>query len=912
MEKACTDPELIQRCVQRVLMSESFGRSPQARRFLEFVTKRALVGEASNLKAYTIGVQALGVHSERSCPETTARMQASRVRRLLSKFYQAEGRSERVLLQLPSGTYEPRFVFRANQEVQAMDVPRVYVGDIESLSDHQADIQFCRGLSDNVSGLLVHCPHLKVVRKRSTEIGADGYILEGSLSRVGSQVRLAVQMLSAQSGETLWSEHFDQKVETHSFIQVLDHLAERIACQIGDPALGVVAREMRKGVIRDEVIAATDCFYAFVQDPSPKRLERARKALEASLPQAGGASLAHAAYACVLSIASLFHHNSSKNQILTAEAHARLSVSKDSTCALGHLAKALIHYHHREPACVKRELVRAHELAVSDGIIRGIGGLLLCLLGEFEEGVSLIDHARFLVPELPNYLLTGRFFDHFFSRGNSKAALEYAQQIDVDGLPWGDVLVTASLSRLGRIVEARRSAARIVAQHGALSKRLNRHLGDVFHLPEMSEALRGALADAGLGAPAKGRSEKAVFRLSSNRRALPSEIRVGILQSLSGPMALSETHLVNAAMLAVDEINQNGGVLGRPVRAIVEDGASDPHIFASKAERLLVQEQASSIFGCWTSSSRKAVLPFVEAHNGLLWYPLQYEGLETSRNVVYTGSCLNQQIEPAVRWAQKQEKDSCYLIGSDYVFPRTANRLIRGLVESAGGQVLGAAYSPLGSARFAEIAAEIAELKPQIVYNTVNGADNIALFEALARAGIDPKKIPVMSFSLSELELVRCGNAARGHLACWSYFQSMDSERNRELLSRFRGRYGESEVLSDPAVTAYSQVHLWKEVVEKAGSFDTQDVLEHLPGSRFSLGDDELEMHSNNHVHRRAVIGKAQGEQFRVIWTSPRPIEPQPWLGVDTTDFLSRDLILGALKALPEMAEQNSLSASQS
>ena len=912
MERVCLDHELITACVERVLESDCFGRSPQARRFIEFVVEHALGGNGTSLKAYTIGVQALGVLSERSCPETTARMQASRVRRLLSKFYQTEGRNERVVLQLPSGSYEPRFVYCPKQEVQSADVPRIYVTDFESLSAAQSDVQFCRGLSDNVVALLVHSPHLRVVQKRVGGQADDGYVLCGSLSRLGAKVRFAAQLLSSETGDTLWSEHFDHEVQELDFMQLLDRLAERVACRIGDPALGIVARTLRNGPIKDPVIAATDCFFDYLREPSPARLQQARAALEASLPQAGGASLVHAAYACVLAIGTIFQAGQSKNQILTAEAHARLAVSKDSGCALGHLAKALIHYHHREAACVRRELLRTRELAVADSICRAVCGLLSCALGDFEEGLQQIDEARTLSSDLPNYFSSGAFFYHFHVRGNSKSALDLAQQIDVEGLPWGDVLVTASLSRLGRLVEARRVAGRIAAQYGSLGKKLGRLTQEIFFVPEMAEALKGALSDAGVGAPTKGRAERAVYRVSAQKRALPSEIRVGILQSLSGTMALSETHLVNAAMLAIDEINRSGGVLGRPVRAIVEDGASDPVMFGAKAERLLVEQKASSLFGCWTSSSRKAVVPLVEQHGALLWYPLQYEGLETSRNVVYTGSCLNQQIEPAVRWALKQGKRDCYLIGSDYVFPRTANRLIRGLVESAGGRILGSAYQPLGSARFEDIAADISERKPHIVYNTVNGSDNVALFQALATAGVDARRTVVMSFSLSELELVRCANAASGHLACWSYFQSMDSEKNRVLLARFRGRYGESEVLSDPAVTAYSQLHLWKDVVERAGSLETDDILAHLPGSKMALGEDELEVSPNNHVHRRAVIGKVQGEQFRVLWTSPRPIEPQPWLGVDTTDFLSRDLILGALKALPEMAAQTSFSASQS
>jgi len=911
VEKACADPGLIQRCVERVLDSDCFGRSPQARRFLLFVTEHSLRGDGDALKAYTIGVQGLGVQNERSCPETTARMQASRVRRLLAKFYQTEGRSERVLLQLPSGSYEPRFVFRSSQEVQSTDAPRVHVVDFESLTDVSTDVGFCRGLTDNVVGLLVHAPHLKVVRQRTAGQFSDGFVLYGTLSREGARVRLSAQLLGRAGGETLWSENFDQELEDQNLIQIQDILAERVACQVGDPALGVVARATRSSHILDEVISATDRFYGFVRDPSPARLGEARAALEACLPQAGGAALAHAAYACTLALGALFQQSSSKNQILTAEAHARLAVSKDSTCALGHLAKALTHYHHREAACVRRELLRVQELSFADGVTRALSGLVLCLLGDFEAGLAEVERARVLTRQLPSYLFTGHFLHQFCGRGNSHNALDLAQQIDIEGLPWGELLVAASLSRLGRVVEGRRIASRIVAQHGLLLKKLPKVLQEAMFVPEMAEALRAAWADVGVGTPAKARTDRAVFRISSSRRALPSEIRVGILQSLSGTMALSETHLVNAAMLAVDEINQSGGVLGRPVRAVVEDGGSDPNMFSTKAERLLSDYKATSIFGCWTSSSRKAVLPVVERHNALLWYPLQYEGLETSRNVVYTGSCLNQQIEPAVRWAERQGYRSCYLVGSDYVFPRTANRLIRALVEAADGKVLGTVYQPLGAARFQDIAAEIAELKPQIVYNTVNGADNVLFFEALHRAGVSAKETLVMSFSLSELELSLCAEAARGHLACWSYFQSVDSEKNRALLARFRGRYGASEVLSDPAVTAYAQVHLWKDVVERAGSLETDAVLAHLSGSKLQLGDDELEVLANNHVQRRAVIGKAQGEQFRVIWSSPRPIEPQPWLGVDTTDFLSRDLILGALKALPEMAAQNSFPSGQ-
>ncbi len=904
MERVCLDLGLNQRCVERVLESECFGRSPQARRFLQFVTRQEQGALA--LKAYTIGVHALGVQSERSCPETTARMQASRVRRLLLKFYQTEGRAERVVLQLPSGSYEPRFVYRTTSEASPSQQPRLYVEDFESLSSSTEDEGFCRGLTDAIVGWLVQCPHLKVVRSRAPASLFGGFVLTGSVTQIADQLRVSVQCCDGETRETLWSEHFDQSLTGHTIIQLQDALALRTACRVGDPTAGVLARHLRSRLVLDAAGQAMDAFRHFLKAPSLTSLSTARTALEGCLPHASGTAMVHAAYACVLCMGAIIGESTSKNQVITAETHARLCISQDATSALGHLARALIHYERRETAGVMRELLRTTELCGVDVGTRALCGLIYCLVGDFTAGLAQLRAARQQSPDLPSYLLTGEYLHHFYERGDFKKSLEFAQQIDVDGGVFGDVLLAASYGRLGQLAEARRVTARIVAEHPNAPRLLAKYLNLMLYVPEVAGALTAALSEVGVVIAHKARVDRAVYRVLGSRRELPSEIRVGVLQSLSGTMALSETHLVNAAMLAIEEINHQGGVLGRPVRGVVEDGASEASIFCAKAERLLVEQNVSSIFGCWTSSSRKAVVPMMEAHNALLWYPLQYEGLETSRNVVYTGSCLNQQIEPAVRWAQRQGKLSCYLVGSDYVFPRTANRLIRALAEASGGQVLGSAYQPLGSARFDAIASEIARLKPDIVYNTVNGSDNVLLFDALARAGVDVRRTVVMSFSLSELELGRCVDTAHGHLACWSYFQSMDSPRNRALLARFRGRYGESEVLSDPAVTAYSQVHLWKDVVERAGALGTEAVLAQLEGSKMVLGDDELEVLSNHHVQRRAVIGQASGSQFKVIWASPGPIAPQPWLGVDTTDFLGRDLVLGALKALPEMAAQHS------
>jgi ABC-type branched-subunit amino acid transport system substrate-binding protein len=229
------------------------------------------------------------------------------------------------------------------------------------------------------------------------------------------------------------------------------------------------------------------------------------------------------------------------------------------------------------------------------------------------------------------------------------------------------------------------------------------------------------------------------------------EIQIGVLHSLSGTMAISEAHLVDAVLMAIEEVNRGGGVLGRPVRPIVEDGASEPDTFAAKAEKLLAEEQVATIFGCWTSSSRKAVKPVVERHHSLLWYPVQYEGLEESPNIIYTGSCLNQQIEPAVHWALARGQRRCFLLGSDYVFPRIANRLIHALVTRGDGHVLDERYVPLGSRDFAEAVVAIQRLQPDIVFNTINGEDNLAFFREYTRRGMDADACPVMSFSFSEI-----------------------------------------------------------------------------------------------------------------------------------------------------------------
>ena len=388
--------------------------------------------------------------------------------------------------------------------------------------------------------------------------------------------------------------------------------------------------------------------------------------------------------------------------------------------------------------------------------------------------------------------------------------------------------------------------------------------------------------------------------------AARSTIRVGLLHSLSGTMAADEKHLAAVAEMAVDEINEAGGVLGTQVEVVLGDGASDPCVFADKARELLAQEEVQTIFGCWTSSSRKAVKPIVEERNSLLWYPIQYEGLEQSANILYTGSCLNQQIEPAVTWALSQGRRRCFLVGSDYVFPRTANSLIRALASQGGGCVLGERYVPLGSHDLAGVAGAIAKARPDIVFNTINGDSNFTFFREFSRAVGDAGDCPIMSFSFAEISSREVPRESAGHYACWSYFQCLQTPENACFLKKYGRRFGADAVVYDPIATAYTQVYLWKQAVEKARSFDVFEILNHVAGCSVVGPGGVMEMQTNHHVKKLALIGQATPQgRFDVVWSSEHPINPKPWLGVEDAELPTRGLVLEALRQYPEVIHLN-------
>lgn len=356
-------------------------------------------------------------------------------------------------------------------------------------------------------------------------------------------------------------------------------------------------------------------------------------------------------------------------------------------------------------------------------------------------------------------------------------------------------------------------------------------------------------------------------------------IRVGVLHSLTGTMAASEKPLVAAVELAVHEINASGGLLGRPVEIVLADGQSDWDIFAQEADRLITQEKVSVLFACWTSACRKAVKPVIERHNHLMFYPVQYEGMEQSPNILYTGAAPNQQIVPGTRWAMQQFGQRVYLIGSDYIFPRTANRIIRDLVDASGGTVLTEQYLPLGNRNMDVLIADLRRQRPDVVLNTLNGDSNAAFFDALVAAGLS--NLPVLSFSVAEPEMLAWGGGRlTRHYAAWSYFQSISGPANQQFVASFKHRQGTAACTSDPIEASYVGVHLWANTVREIEHTDPQHV--NGPGllrqSYAGPGGITSIDGTTRHVWKRVRIGQVKSNgQFSEVYASSQTIRPTPW-----------------------------------
>ena len=358
-------------------------------------------------------------------------------------------------------------------------------------------------------------------------------------------------------------------------------------------------------------------------------------------------------------------------------------------------------------------------------------------------------------------------------------------------------------------------------------------------------------------------------------------VKIGLLDSLSGTMAISEKTVHDSLAMAADQINAGGGVLGKKLDVVSEDGASEPTTFAEKATKLISSDCVAAVFGGWTSASRKAMLPVFEGADSLLFYPVQYEGLEASPNIFYTGATTNQQIVPALDYLKQQGVKSLFLVGSDYVFPRTANKEIKAYAAANGIQIKGEEYAPLGYTDFATIVNKVKAAGAGAVFNTLNGDSNVAFFKEYHNAGLAAATMPVMSVSIAEQEVSGIGvDNLVGQLTAWNYYQTIDSPTNKAFVQAFKEKYGQNRVTSDPMEAAYTSMFLWKAMVEKAKSFKTDDVRNAAGGVSYDAPEGTVTVNGeNHHIAKTALIGKvAPDGLIYTVGNSGAPIQPDPFL----------------------------------
>ena len=368
-------------------------------------------------------------------------------------------------------------------------------------------------------------------------------------------------------------------------------------------------------------------------------------------------------------------------------------------------------------------------------------------------------------------------------------------------------------------------------------------------------------------------------------QSFDGHVKVGIIHSRTGTMAISENTVAEAELLAVREINEAGGLrIGGQRLAIVtveEDGASDSLTFAARAEKLIKREKVAVVFGGWTSTSRKAMLPVFEENNHLLFYPIQYEGQECSRNIFYAGATPNQQIEPALDWLFENKGKQLFLVGSDYVYPRTANAIIKAKARQDGAEVLGEAYLPLGSSAVEPVIEQISQVFPRggVVINTLNGDSNVSFFRKLKEAGISQANgFTIMSFSVAEEEVASIGpEYLEGTYAAWNYFHGMDTPAAQAFVNAFEHVHGLHRITSDPAESAYTMVKLWAQAAEKAGTTEVEEVREALIGVEFEGPAGKVQVQKNHHLSKTVLIGEVKSDGTFKILEDNGIVQPLAW-----------------------------------
>jgi urea transport system substrate-binding protein len=406
------------------------------------------------------------------------------------------------------------------------------------------------------------------------------------------------------------------------------------------------------------------------------------------------------------------------------------------------------------------------------------------------------------------------------------------------------------------------------------------------HSPLRRRLLQGmaALPAAALLPRAAQAAGPATAEVNTTGLAITDDtVTVGILHSITGTMAISETGSVEAEKLAIEQINAAGGVLGRQIKIIQEDGASDWPNFAEKAKKLLASDHCAAVFGCWTSALRKAVLPVFEQYNGMLYYPTFYEGLEQSKNVIYTGQEATQQILAGLDWVNRTKgAKTFYLIGSDYIWPRTSNKIARKHIEGhlTGCKVVGEDYFPLGHTQFNSVINKIKLVKPDVIFASVVGGSNVAFYKQMKAAGVDLSKQTLLTISVTEDEIEGIGGEnIAGAYACMKYFQSLDNPNNKAFVAAFKKDYGPKSVIGDVTQAAYLGPWLWKLTVEKAGSFDVDKIAAASGGVEFKgAPEGYVRIHENHHLWSKTRVGRARTDgQYDVVFETADLVQPDPF-----------------------------------
>lgn len=368
------------------------------------------------------------------------------------------------------------------------------------------------------------------------------------------------------------------------------------------------------------------------------------------------------------------------------------------------------------------------------------------------------------------------------------------------------------------------------------------------------------------------------------------DIKIGLLYSKSGTMSVEENSIAKMLHFGVEEINKNGGIKGRKLTVVEYDGKSDPKEFAKGAKEL-INKDIKYIFGCWTSASRKAVKPIIEKNDGILFYPLQYEGVEKSPNIIYLGATPNQQLNPTISYIKRNLGKRIYVVGSDYIYPRVSGIYLNQLSKKIELDVVGQSYHLLGSKDFSQTIKEIKKLKPDAIINTLNGSSNIAFFDQLKKNNIKSSNIPVFSMSLDESSIANItkeinGDSLDGHFATWNYFNSINTNDNKEFIAKLKSKYSEDFILTNASYNIYLGLKLFEKAIINSDSFTTKAFLTEIKRTSLNtLSGIHYIDKNNNHIHKNMKIGIIKGKKFNIVWESNMITHPKPYVNFQTKEF---------------------------